>query len=447
MDRVVSMDTDVTVQDTEDARARAIEFVNVSGGYRRVPVFHDISFTLREGTMTAIIGPNGSGKTTLLRAATGLLERVSGQIRLFGRDVFALPASERAALIGVVPQETHTPMSYSVEEIVMMGRTHALSRWRGPDSSDARIVEQAMIYTDVADMRDRPFPELSGGERQRVIIAMVLAQQPRVILMDEATSHLDINHRLEVMQLIERLNREQGVTVLMVSHDLNMAAEFCERLLLVDQGHIVAEGTPADVLTEATLRNVYHCDVKVQVNAETGAVMVTPSPRLVAGTAARGVRLHVVAGGGCAEEVLRRLNLYEYSVSCGVLNEGDRDAGVAAALELEVALEKPFSPVGGEAFVKAEALALAAHAFVVCGVPFGPGNLVNLELAERVLARGIPVFIMAGISERDYTPERKATATAERLCAAGAQEWESVADLLQLLPKVALDASVEGVAS
>jgi iron complex transport system ATP-binding protein len=428
------MDEETTVQEPEDGRVRAIEFANVTGGYRRATVFSDMSFTIREGSMAALIGPNGSGKTSMLRATTGLLPRVSGQVRLFGQDVRGLPAETRAAMIGVVPQETFTPMAYTVEEIVMMGRTHALSRWNGPGDEDHKRVEQAMIYTDVADMRARPFPELSGGERQRVIIAMVLAQQPRVILMDEATSQLDINHRLEVMQLIERLNREQGVTVLMVSHDLNMAAEFCERLLLIDGGQLVADGAPADVLTESLLREVYHCDVKVQRNAESGSVMVVPTPRLVAGSSARGVRLHAIAGGGCGEEILRRLTLCEYTVSCGVLNEGDSDAGVAEALELDVALERPFSPVGGEAFVDAERLAGAAQGIVICGVPFGPGNVVNLELAERMLKRGIPVFMMEGIADRDYTPDGKATAISQRLCDAGAREWKSIADLLQMLP-------------
>jgi len=428
------VEEEATVQEPEDARARAIEFAGVSGGYRRATVFHEVSFTLREGTMAALIGPNGSGKTSMLRAATGLLPRVSGQVRLFGKDVRELPAEKRASLIGVVPQETFTPMAYTVEEIVMMGRTHALSRWNGPNEEDHKRVEQAMVYTDVADMRSQPFPELSGGERQRAIIAMVLAQQPRVILMDEATSQLDINHRLEVMQLVERLNREQGVTVLMVSHDLNMAAEFCDRLLLIDKGQLVADGTPAEVLTEPALREVYHCDVKVQQNPETGSVMVVPTPRLVAGPFARGVRLHAIAGGGCGEEVLRRLMLCEYTVSCGVLNEGDRDAGIAEALELEVALEKPFSPIGGEAFVEAERMAGEAQGVVVCGVPFGPGNVANLELAERMLERGIPVFMMSGIEDRDYTPDRKAGAIAKRLREAGAREWKSMADLLQMLP-------------
>jgi len=270
-----------------EARARAIEFSSVSGGYRRMPVFEDISFTIREGSMSAIIGPNGSGKTTLLRAVTGLLKHVKGKVTLFEDDVRKMSAAKRAALVGVVPQETFTPMAYSVEEIVTMGRTASISRWRGVDDEDRKLIEQAMVYTDVVDMRRRSFTELSGGERQRVIIAMVLAQQPRIILMDEATSHLDINHSLEVMQIAERLNREQGVTVLMVSHDLNMASEFCERLLLLDRGRLAADGSPQEVLTEKMLEDVYHCSVDIEKNSRSGAVMVVPR-RMDCGQSAEG---------------------------------------------------------------------------------------------------------------------------------------------------------------
>lgn len=427
------MSDDAIIAESDDIRARAIEFAGVSGGYRRVQVFKDVSFTIREGSMSAIIGPNGSGKTTLLRAATGLLKHVDGKVMLFGKDVRSMDAGKRATLIGVVPQDSFTPMAYSVEEIVTMGRTHAVSRWNGFSDEDRKIVERAMIYTDVAEMRSRPFPELSGGERQRVIIAMVLAQQPRVILMDEATSHLDINHRLEIMQLIERLNREQGVTVLMVSHDLNMAAEFCERLLVVDHGKLVADGSPDKVLTEAMLRDVYHCGVKVERNPQSGSVMVVPSPRLVDSEELKGMRVHVVAGGGCGENVLRRLALCECDVSCGVLNDGDKDADVAEALDFKVILEKPFSPIGGDAFLEAEKSAVKAQALVVCGVPFGTGNVVNLELAERVHKQGVSVYLMSGINKRDFTPDKKATEIAERLLTAGAREWKSTADLFEMI--------------
>ncbi len=411
----------------------ALSFSKVAGGYRHMPVFKDLSFTIDPGTLCGIIGPNGCGKTTLIRAATGLLPRLSGHVSLFGKDVASLKAAERARRVGVVPQELGTPMAFTVEALVAMGRTHTLGHRRALSSADHRIIEQAMVYTDVMDMRDRPFPELSGGEKQRTVIAMVLAQQPRMILMDEAISHLDINHALEVMQIVERLNREAGVTILTVSHDLNIAAEFCERLLLLDRGRLVADGTPADVLTETRLRQVYHCDVRVQPNPVSGSVMVTPSPRLAPAHSGKDIRIHCVAGGGSGEEVLRRLHLCDYTVTCGVLNTGDSDSQTAAALGMEGTFEQPFSAVSAQRFVEAEQQVHQAHAVVICPTPFGPGNAVNLDLATRALDRDIPVFLAAGVRDRDYTPDRRAANRAAELVERGAREWQTVSDLFKLL--------------
>ena len=416
--------------------APALSFRAVSGGYRRVPVFKDLSFSIPAGTLCGVIGPNGCGKTTLIRAATGLLPHISGEVSLFGHDVAKLPAGQRAQRVGVVPQELTAPMAFSVEAIVAMGRTHALGRRGTLTAEDHRIIEQAMVYTDVMEMRRRPFPELSGGEKQRTVIAMVLAQQPRMILMDEATSHLDINHALEVMQIVERLNRESGVTILMVSHDLNIAAEFCERLLLLDAGTLVADGPPPDVLTETRLREIYHCDVQVQPNPVSGSVMVTPSPRLAPAHSGQGTRVHCVAGGGSGEEILRRLHLCDYTVSCGVLNEGDSDSLTARALGMETIQEQPFSAVSAKAFVAAEMIVREAQVVVVCPTPFGPGNAVNLDLALRAREQKIPVFLAAGVAERDYTPDRRATQDAARLIEQGAREWHSVTDLFALLGSI-----------
>jgi len=185
-----------------------------------------------------------------------------------------LPAAKRAALVGVVPQDIYTPMAYTVEEIVAMGRNYTRSRWSVPHKRDAGIIEEAMRTADVESLRRRSFSELSGGERQRVIIAMVLAQSPDLIIMDEATAHLDLNHRLEIMELVEKLNREQERTILMVSHDLNLAAEFFPRLILLNDGRLVADGSPADVLTEEKIFEVYGCRVAVESNPHSGAVMV-----------------------------------------------------------------------------------------------------------------------------------------------------------------------------
>jgi len=412
----------------------AMEFQKVSAGYHGVPIIEGLDLTVRAGEMVGLLGPNGAGKTTLLRCVTGLCAPLVGAVRLFGTDSDKLSAADRARLVAVVPQEVETPVAFTVQEIVMIGRTASLSRWHRPTKQDFSVVERAMVYTDVVDMKNRPFTELSGGEKQRAIVAMALAQEPRLILMDEATSHLDMNHRLEVMQIVERLNREQGVTVLMISHDLNLAAEFCPRILLMDHGRVVADGSPVATLNEETLRRVYHCDVVVQHDAASGLVSVVPARRLAQGCSGRGIRVHVVAGGGCGEELMRRLCLCEYTVTCGVFNQGDSDTEVADALGIEVALEKPFSPIGQSSLDLAMEMAKKADAMVVCGVPFGPGNLVNLSLAEQALAAKKRVFIMAGIADRDYTPGHEASARAKKLESLGAVTWHNITDLLKLLP-------------
>lgn len=412
----------------------AIRFENVTAGYRGAAVLEGLSFAVEKGEMAAVIGPNGAGKTSLLRAVTGMLKPASGSVSLFGSDVLKIAAATRARLVGVVSQEMETPMSFTVEEIVAMGRTASAGRLRPPLAEDRKAVRKAMVYADVVDMRDRPFSELSGGEKQRTVIAMVLAQQPRIVLLDEATAHLDMNHCLEIMQIVERLNREEKTTILMVSHDLNLSAEFCRRLLLMDHGRIVADGAPSDVLREDVLRGVYHCDVMVQKSPVTGSLVVMPARRLARGRCGRGVRVHVVAGGGCGEECVRLLALCEYTVTCGVLNRADSDADVAVALGLETALEKPFSHVGAEALARARGLADAADVVVVCGVPFGPGNVANLELARDALARGKRVFMMDGVEARDYTQEKTAARIAGDMIRGGAVLWKNVADLMDILP-------------
>jgi len=415
----------------------ALELENVSAGYRRKTVLHDLSFRVPPGEFAGLIGPNAAGKTTVLRCLTGLLAPDRGATRLFGHSLPHLDSRRRARLVGVVPQDLDTPMPFTVEQIVMMGRTAALSRWTPPSAADRHAVERAMAYTDVLDMRDRPFPQLSGGERKRAAIAMVLAQESRVVLLDEATSHLDINHRLEVMQIVDRLNREEKVTVLLVSHDLNLAAEYCRHLLLLDHGRLAAAGTPAEVLTDATLSRVYHCDVRVRPDPAGGAPTVGAAPRLVSASGGRGVRIFVIPGGGSGEELMRRLNLCDYSVSCGVLNRLDTDAEVADALGLGLTAEKPFSPISRPALDQAAADIATAHAVVVCAVPFGPGNLGNLALAERALDARKPVWIAAGVEGRDYTPSRAATARVRALLARGARSWSTIAELLAALPRAA----------
>ncbi len=413
----------------------ALHLNHVTAGYRNNAVLHDVSLQVLEGEMIGILGPNGAGKSTLFKVLSGWLAPQSGYVSVFGNPIQHIPPQERARYLAVVPQELDIPVPYSVEEVVMMGRTASIGRLANPSARDCQIAERAMVYTDVADIRHRPLNELSGGERQRAIVAMALAQEPRIILMDEATSRLDINHRLEIMQLVERLNAESGVTVMMISHDLQLAAEFSHRLIMLDHGRIVADGRPAEVLTETALRQIYHCDVRVHEDTRTGSLSILPAPRLHGGKTGNGIAIHVVAGGGCGEETLRRLTLSGYTLSAGVLNQGDLDAAVATALGAQVALEQPFSPIGPAALDKALELVAAASAAVLTPVPFGAGNLANLALLEHVQAAGRPVFLATGIETRDYTPQKEAVTRVNALLNRGAIPWRDVAELSALLPR------------
>lgn len=412
--------------------AAVLQCEALCAGYRDRPVLHDLSLTLRDGEMVALLGPNGAGKSTLLQVATGLLPRRSGTVRLFGEDVARLPAARRAQLAAVVPQELSTPLAFTVAEMVLMGRTAMLGRWSAPCARDMAAVEQALVYTDTLDLRQRRFAALSGGERQRVAIAMALAGEPRLLLLDEPTSHLDMSHRLEVVQLIRRINRERGAAVLMIAHDLNLAAEFFPRLVLLDQGRIVADGAPAEVLRATTLRDVYHCAVTVARDAAAGSLRVFPRIEAAADGGLPRRRVHVICGGGSGEELLRRLALAGHMVTCGVINERDTDAICAQALGMAVTLERPFSPISPAALASAAAQAAAAEALIVCDVPFGSGNAANLQLAEEARRAGRRVLLnSARLEARDYTPERSVLPRLRALLDAGAEPWEHLAEVLQ----------------
>jgi len=237
-------------------------------GARRV--LHHVAFDARKGEMLGIIGPNGSGKTTLLRVVSGVLKPSRGRVMIDGHDVSALDRRTLARRVAVVSQDVVVDFSFDVREVVLMGRNPHLGRLGWESRHDQEVAQRAMELADVAHLADRPITEISGGERQRVFIALALAQEPSLLLLDEPTSHLDIDHQVGILDLIRDLNRRQGVTVLLVSHDLNLASEYCERLILLDQGRIHLAGKPADVLTEGTIRDVYRAKVRLERNPVTG---------------------------------------------------------------------------------------------------------------------------------------------------------------------------------
>lgn len=411
----------------------ALRLREVSAGYSHRPVLDRVGFTVREGEFVSLIGPNGSGKSTLLKTASALIRPFTGSVELFGRDVAALRPRERASLLGVVPQKLDAPMAFTVSEIVMNGRVGSMGLLGRVSPRDHDLVERAMIYTDVLDLADRYFGELSGGEQQRVALAMVLAQEPRMIMLDESISHLDINHRNEVLQILLNLNRERRLTIVLVSHDLSLSAAVSDRLLLMNEGRLEADGAPHEVLRPDLLGRVYDCELQVRPDPYTGALQVSGNLEGRKSLKSPAMRIHVVAGGGSGIELYRRMLLEGFGVTTGVLNELDSDAEAARALSVPSVLEQPFSPIGPIAADRARMMALEAAAVVVSHVPFGSGNLVNLKLADDALKGGRRVFIAAGLAERDYTEGKAASRLLESMTARGAETWQTMHELIMKL--------------
>ncbi len=275
--------------------AKGLSFRYVTGdGRGRMWTLDQLSFHVAAGEILGIVGPNGSGKSSLLKVLSGLLPAGVGEVRLGGRSLGQRTQSEIARLVAVVPQEYVQVFPFTVVETVLMGRfPHRTSRWWslgiGDETpQDLACAQRAMVETDVLALADRLVSDLSGGERQRVMIARALAQEPKILLLDEPTAFLDINHQLDICSLIARLRSERQLTVILVSHDLNVASQYCDRVLMLKEGRLCRIGPPADTIRPDVLRTVYGCDVVVDAHPQTGRPRVTmPKPVTAASVVGR----------------------------------------------------------------------------------------------------------------------------------------------------------------
>jgi iron complex transport system ATP-binding protein len=239
----------------------------------------DVSITIQRGSLTGLLGPNGCGKTTLLKLMTGVLRPRQGAITLDGRAIGEIPRRELAKHVAIVPQETHPAFDYSVLEMVLMGRHPHLGVFQLEGPEDLAIAHESLSATGTAHLADRPYMTLSGGEKQRVVIASALAQAPDVLLLDEPTASLDLAYQLEVASLLERLNHDRGVTMVLATHDLNLAASLCHALVLIRSGRVLAQGPTREVLTGAMIQQLYDVEADVQFHESSGHLTVVPIRR------------------------------------------------------------------------------------------------------------------------------------------------------------------------
>jgi len=255
-----------------------IEIHNVSLGYSGKEVLKDVTFQVLPGEMVGLIGPNGSGKSTTIRALTRVISPYRGKILLDGRDIVSIPRQELARMVGVVPQIPLLPSAFTAFEIVLMGRNPHLGLFQYESQKERDIAWRSMERTMTQHLARRRIGELSGGEIQCLVIARVLAQETKAILLDEPTANLDIGRQVEILDLIKGLCRENNLTVLAALHDLNLASQYCDRLVLINNSRVHAQGTPGEVITSSNIKEVYGAEDCVYAHPANGlpAVLINP---------------------------------------------------------------------------------------------------------------------------------------------------------------------------
>lgn len=374
-----------------------IEVKDIETFYGNRRILEGICFSAENG-FTGIIGPNGSGKTTLLKSISRILKPKSGIILLDGKDVYELKVKDVAKKMAVVPQDSPTKFDFTVRDIVLMGRSPHLGRLEMEGANDMEIAENAMRLTNTGHLADRSITEISGGERQRVVIARALTQEPKILLLDEPTSHLDINYQIEILDLIKELSKK--MIVIAIFHDLNLAARYCDELILLSNGRIFSLGKPGEVITPGNIESVY--GIKVIVKRDSGGLTIHPQRKAI--KPGKG-RVHVICGAGTATFLMNSLINHGYKVTAGVLNENDTDWDTAKTLGIDVVEEKPFSHITKEKHLQNIEFIKQADFVVLTNIPFGEGNIRNLEAILGATEYRIPVVVIEEneIKERDFT--------------------------------------------
>jgi iron complex transport system ATP-binding protein len=428
----------------------ALEFAAVSFAYHHARALEGVSFRVAPGEMVGLLGPNGAGKSTILKLAAGTLRPNAGHVCLLGDEASRLPRREAARRVAVVPQEFTVQFPYTVRQIVAMGRTPRLNVLGILGMDDHAAVDAALATTEVAHLADRVFNELSGGERQRVLLALALAQEGQVLLLDEPTAHLDIRWQIETLELLRRFNAERGLTILAALHDLNLAARYFSRLILLNK-RVVADGPPSRALEQELLGAVYGAAVTVGVLGGEEHLSVLPPGHTWKGMAVSEngssprPQAHVLAGGGMGALALRALADAGIPFSAGPLNIGDSDYALAERLAVSCIVEPPYAPISDTGLEAARKAMSAASAVLVCPIPLGAGNIGLLDAvldAAHVHVRVILLepelrdapdreALLARVAARDYSGRGPDAYRA--LLDAGAEITTSVTNALDLL--------------
>ena len=394
---------------------RILTCSGLSVGYKDKAVLSGLDLAFEAGHFISLLGPNGAGKTTLLRTLSRHLAPLSGRIEVLGRPLPSLRALELAQFMAVVLTDKVSPPLFTVFEFTALGRyphTDFLGRLK---PEDHRAVQNALTAVHAENLAQRPFSDLSDGERQKVLVARALAQQPRLMLLDEPTIHLDLKHRVEVMNILRNLCRSREITVVASMHDVDVAAKVSDRVALIKKGGLADWGAPEEVLTGRAVADLYDFN-DASFSSRLGGIELRGDGR-------RG-RVFVVAGMGSGALIYRMLAKRGFSVATGILHTNDLDYYVARSLGAECTSQAPMEAFQPETVTEASKLLNGCDAVIDCGFPVGPLNRGNVALLETALESGKTILTM-----RENGSEL-------RLDAASEASWVRCGDIARLLDEL-----------
>lgn len=361
---------------------RALELRGLDVGHGARALVRDVCLAVRPGQVVALIGPNGSGKTTILRTVAGQLRALGGVVELFGRGLDEVPPAERARTMSVMLTGRPATELLTCRDVVEAGRYPFTGRLGVLGEKDHEAVRSAMAATGTLELAGRDFSHVSDGQRQRVLLARALCQEPRVLLLDEPTSYLDVRSQLEVLQLLRREARKRGIAVVASLHEIDLAQKAADHVICIRDGRVMCQGTPDEVFTAERVAELYEL-------APGTYDPVFGSVELARPEGEPGV--FVIAGGGTGAATFRRLAREGTPFAAGVLHAHDADGLLARSLATWAVFERDFEPVSTEAVERAREVLLACHEVICCVSEFGTMNARNAELVDSARTAGIPV--------------------------------------------------------
>ena len=351
----------------------SLELRGLEVGHGRRALVRDICLAVQPGQVVALIGPNGSGKTTILRTVAGQLRALGGVVKLFGRALDDVPAPERARTMSVMLTGRPTTELLTCRDVVEAGRHPFTGRLGVLSEKDHEAVTAAMGATGVLDIAARDFAHVSDGQRQRVLLARALCQEPRVLLLDEPTSYLDVRAQLEMLQLLRREARERGIAVVASLHEIDLAQKAADYVICIRDGRVAFQGTPDEIFTAARMAELYNLAPGAFEPAFGSVELARPEGA---------PRVFVIAGGGSGAACFRRLAREGVPFATGVLHRHDADGLLAAQLATRVIYERDFEPVSERAVEEAREILLSCERVICCVSEFGTTNARNAELLQ-----------------------------------------------------------------